>query len=183
MSALSSLTRLCPPPMTQARSSRGLPGEGGLVIPPSHTVMLELYGPGCFNDFLWIYENSHPDIWPNIGARSRESSEILSGKDIPNIRAIMGRLGATPGDLIQWGSTDNADSLFWIPVGPEDRWPTLIIEAGQLDFLVIEEQSPAVVLGLLEGTLDCPFFPVEFRDSDPLFERWSGGQVGEGEAP
>ncbi|MFD0723417.1 hypothetical protein [Streptomyces globosus] len=143
--------------------------------------MLELYGPGCFSDFLWIYENSRPDIWPNIGARSRESSEILSGKDIPNIRSAVGRLGVTPGDLIQWGSTDNADSLFWVPVGSEDRWPTIIIEAGQLDFMLIEGQSPAVVLGLLEGTLNCRFFPVEFRDFDPLFERWSGGQVGDGE--
>lgn len=175
MSVLISLTRLCPPPTPQARPPRSAPGKGGVVIPPSHEAMLELYGPGCFNDFLWIYENSRPDIWPNIGARSRESSEILSGKEIPDIRSVMGRVGAAPADLIQWGSTDNADSFFWIPAGPADGWPTLIIEAGQLEFMVIEAPSPAVVLGLLEGTFDCPFFPVEFKESEVIFDGWSDG--------
>ncbi|MFJ8868112.1 hypothetical protein ACIRD6_20400 [Streptomyces sp. NPDC102473] len=141
--------------------------------------MLEIYGPGCFNDFLWIYENSRPDIWPNVKARSRESSEILAGKEILQISSVLGRFGVTPDDLIQWGSTDNADSLFWIPVGQVDHWPTLIVEAGQLDFVVIEEQSPDIVLSLLEGALDCPFFPAEYGDCGPSFEAWSGGELPE----
>ncbi|MGW0993221.1 hypothetical protein [Streptomyces sp. NPDC002520] len=173
MSALSSLIHLCPPPVGRD-GSRELPGEAGLLIPPSHAAMLEIYGPGCFNDFLWIYENGRPDIWPNIAARSRESSKILSGKEIPDIRSVLSRFGATPDELIEWGGTDNADSLFWVPVGTEDRWPTLIVEAGQLDFIMIEEQSPEVILSFLEGTLDCPFFPVEFIEQGPVFEGWSG---------
>jgi hypothetical protein len=174
MSALQSLTRLCPPPTVRTRSLGGLSSEAGPAIPPDHTSMIDLYGPGCFNDFLWIYENAHPDVWPNIGARSRASVDIFSSKEIPNVRTAVERCGGSVGDVIQWGSTDNADSFFWIPVGPREHWPTLIVEAGQLNFMVIEEQSSAVVLGLLDGTLSCPFFPPEIVEVAPRFEEWSG---------
>ncbi|MFF8442906.1 hypothetical protein ACF07U_18840 [Streptomyces californicus] len=174
MNVLTSLTRICPPPAAEGRSLAEHIGEGGMVVPQSHTAMLDVYGPGCFNDFLWIYDRARADVWPDIGARSRESAEILAGKEIPAIRSVTGRLGAAPEDLIQWGGTDNADSLFWIPVGEPESWPTLLVEAGHLAFLLVEEPSPSVILGLLAGTLECPFFPPDFREAEPSFERWRG---------
>ncbi|WP_189941924.1 hypothetical protein [Streptomyces aurantiogriseus] len=136
--------------------------------------MLELYGPGCFNDFLWINEDGGPTAWLDIQACSREASEMLSRKKITDIRSVLAGFGAVPADVIQWGSTDNADSLFWIPAGAPDKWPTLIVEAGQLRLQLIEKPSPEVVLGLLDGTLHCPFFPPEFREPVPTFQRWQG---------
>ncbi|OEJ33444.1 hypothetical protein BGK67_20805 [Streptomyces subrutilus] len=135
--------------------------------------MLDIYGPGSFNDFLWIYGDSHPEIWANIETRTRASSKILAAKEIPQIRSLLTESNLTPADLIEWGGTDNADCLFWIPTGPADTWPTLIVEAGQLDFVVIETSSPEVILSFLEGNLDCPFFPAEFTDCEPSFEGWS----------
>jgi hypothetical protein len=71
--------------------------------------------------------------------------------------------------LIQWGGTDNADSLFWIPAGEPDRWSTLIVEAGQLSHLVVPGTVPDLLLGLLTGTLECPVFPEDFPSPSPEF--------------
>ncbi|GAA3394846.1 hypothetical protein GCM10017752_41810 [Streptomyces roseoviridis] len=80
--------------------------------------MLEKYGPGCFNDFLWIYENSEPGIRPNIEARTREASEILAGVTAPVGRHLAREFGVSLADLVQWGSTDNADWLSGYPSAP-----------------------------------------------------------------
>ncbi|MER5483295.1 hypothetical protein ABT024_08755 [Streptomyces sp. NPDC002812] len=135
--------------------------------------MLNAYGPGSFNDFLWIYGNSNPEIWPNIEVRTRASSAMFTENNPSGIRSALTRFDISPVELIEWGATDNADCLFWIPAGRADTWPTLIIEAGQLDFMVVEEPSPEVVLSFLEGRLECPFFPAEFIDRAPDFESWT----------
>ncbi|MFJ8104224.1 hypothetical protein [Streptomyces sp. NPDC096132] len=149
-----------------------------MAVPPGHAAMLELYGPGCFNDFLWINEDGCANVWLDIQTCSRRASEMLSRKKIPELRSVLAGFGATPADVIQWGSTDNADSLFWIPSGAPDEWPTVIVEAGQLRLLLIEKPSPDVVRGLLDRTLNCPFFPSEFWEPVPVFERWQSGKEG-----
>ncbi|MFG2294993.1 hypothetical protein [Streptomyces sp. NPDC048603] len=170
MKALDALIRLCPPPVTGRGPASD--GKGIAPIPPSHAAMLDVYGPGRFNDFLWIYGNSNSEIWPDIEARTKASSAILAGKKIPGIRAALTKFGISPDELIEWGATDNADCLFWVPTGQADAWPTLIVEAGQLDYTVVEASSPDVVLRFLEGRLDCPFFPAESTSRFPEFESW-----------
>ncbi|MEU1182322.1 hypothetical protein ABZ464_32725 [Streptomyces sp. NPDC005820] len=176
MSALDELIRLCPAPSTRhgrpGTSAGAGPGGPAELLPPGYTALLEVYGPGCFNDFFWIYEDGCPNPWLDIRARSRKTSEILAGKQIPEIRSTLTEFDSDPSRLIQWGVTDNADSVFWIPVGAPDEWPTIIVEAGQLSFQLLQQPSPDIVLGLLDGTLRCPFFPPEFRSNGPVFERW-----------
>jgi hypothetical protein len=36
------------------------------------------------------------------------------------------RLFPEPGGALPWGWTDNADVLWWLTIGPPDKWPTLI---------------------------------------------------------
>ncbi|GAA3394847.1 hypothetical protein GCM10017752_41820 [Streptomyces roseoviridis] len=62
---------------------------------------------------------------------------------------------------------------FWVPVGPTDDWPAALIEAGQLDFLVVPEGPVAAVLGLLSGGIAAPCFPAGFAEGGPVFEVWS----------
>ncbi|MGW6686049.1 hypothetical protein [Streptomyces sp. NPDC054961] len=173
MNPLDSLIRLCPPPVTGGFLDANDGKLPGVQIPPGHAAMLDVYGPGSFNDFLWIYGNSNPEIWPNIEMRTRASSAMFIQNDLSGVRSALAGFDVDPGELIEWGGTDNADCLFWIPSGQADSWPTLIIEAGQLDFMVIEESSPEVVLRFLEGRLNCPFFPAEFIDRPPEFESWT----------
>ncbi|MET9856364.1 hypothetical protein ABZY57_25905 [Streptomyces sp. NPDC006450] len=175
MNALESLLRICPPPEGPDLGPRGRPAANagdGPAVPPSHAELVKRYGAGCFDDFLWIYEEECPNEYLDIGQQTREAYDILSQADIPEIRSMLNEFGAVPEELIQWGRTDNADSLFWIPSGAPEDWPTLIVSAGQLDFLLVRSTSPGVVLGLLERSIRCSFVPAEFFDTAPTFERW-----------
>ncbi|MFJ9020743.1 hypothetical protein ACIRPU_12260 [Streptomyces sp. NPDC102259] len=176
MSALDALVNLCPPPPVKhvrpGYAAGAEPDGGTMVLPSSHAELLEVYGPGCFNDFFWIYDDGCPNTWLDIRARSQKATQILSGKRIPEIRAVLDEFELDPSSMIQWGVTDNADYVFYIPSGVPDEWPTLIVEAGQLSFQLLQQSAPEILLGLLDRTLTCPFFSVEFFETVPTFQRW-----------
>ncbi|TDC27142.1 hypothetical protein E1265_02365 [Streptomyces sp. 8K308] len=165
---LRELTALCPPPAAPVRPRRA----GAAVertVPDSHRALVDAYGVGCFDEFLWIYgvgaENPHLDI----AAATEVTRTILRGKPIPRIRAALAAHGLDTDDLVQWGGTDNGDVLLWVPVGAPDAWPTLIVEAGQLDFALVAESSTRVILGLLTGSLRVRCFPEDFPSERPEF--------------
>ncbi|MEW5628854.1 hypothetical protein [Streptomyces hydrogenans] len=178
MDTLDSLVHLCPPPATN-HARPGIPsgaGAGGaqMTVPPLHARLLEVYGPGSFNDFLWIFEQGCSNPWLDIDTLSRRAADILSKKKIPEIRSIVADFKSDLSHLIQWGATDNADEIFWIPTGHPEDWPTLIVQAGQLEFQLIRRSSLEVLHGLIGGELRCPFFPEDFLRHRPTFERWTG---------
>ncbi|MGY6656848.1 hypothetical protein ACXIZN_32280 [Amycolatopsis sp. TRM77291] len=167
MSDLERLVSLCPPP---AVVDRAVLGRGvGPAIPASHLDLLNAYGTGCFDEFLWIYgagvENKHLDIH----SRTHGMRKILRRNTADGIREVLRLYGVDASELIQWGGTDNADSLMWIPVGDPVGWPTLIIESGQLGFTVSPRSSTGVLLDLLTGVLRTDVFPFDFPSENPSF--------------
>jgi hypothetical protein len=172
MSSLEHLLAVCPPP---AGAERWVPGGAdrksgrALTIPPSYLALLSRYGPGRFDDFIAIYAPGCANMYLDLLYWTRVSSEMLAGKEMPHIREALRPFGVDPGDLIQWAGTDNADSFFWVPSGEPDGWPTLIVEAGQLDFTIIRDDAPGTLHSLLVGDVRCRFFPDDFPDDSPEF--------------
>ncbi|GAB2929727.1 hypothetical protein [Streptomyces mayteni] len=166
---LPDLTTLCPPPATPVRPV--LSGEQTVrpTIPESHRALVDTYGVGCFDEFLWIYglgaENPHQDIV----AATDSMRAILRGMRIAEIREALRVYGLGPDELVQWGGTDNGDALLWVPVGDPGAWPTLIIETGQLDFALLEGSSTRIILDLLTGALRVRCFPEDFPSDEPEF--------------
>ncbi|MDT0321151.1 hypothetical protein [Streptomyces millisiae] len=168
-SDLRELIALCPPPSDPARP-KGPDGPAvEPAVPDSHRTLVHTYGVGCFDEFLWIYgvgaENPHLDI----GAATDAMRAILREKGISGIREMLGAHGLGPDDLVQWGGTDNGDALLWVPVGDPEAWPTLVIEAGQLDFALVERSSTGLVLDLLTGARRLRIFPEDFPSGEPEF--------------
>lgn len=143
--------------------------QDGVAIPADYRRLLEVYGPGCFDEFLWVFavgaENEHLDIL----AHTQEVRHILGRKDIPRLQDVLAEHGASVEDLVQWGVTDNADLLLWVANGPPDGWPTVIVQAGQLDVFVYAACSTDLVLDLLRGAVCPPFFPEGFPSDHPQF--------------
>jgi hypothetical protein len=140
-------------------------------IPSSYDSLLRLYGAGRFDDFLAIYSPEHTNRYLDILYWTETSRDIMSRARVTALRAALGEYSIRPEELIQWGGTDNADSLFWIPSGRQDEWHTVIVAAGQLDFLIVPNCSTDVILGLVEGSLQCDFFPDDFPSQSPDFVR------------
>lgn len=163
MEDLDRLMTLCPPGVVT-----GLAGSS-TVIPPSHRRLTEAYGTGCFDEFLWIYADGADNLNLDIAASTESTRSILRDKDIPEIRDALSPYGLVPEDLVQWGGTDNGDSLLWLAVGEPDDWPTIIVEAGQLSFSVVSETSTTILLGLLTRAVVASPFPDDFPSGRPQF--------------
>jgi hypothetical protein len=151
--------------MNGVRGVQGVPGP----LPADHRELTRTYGTGCFDEFLWIFADGAANARLDIRHQTEQLRSTLHGKPLDALRGVLNEQGACPGDLIQWGVTDNADVLAWIAVGEPDDWPTVIIQAGQLGAVVSREGSIATLLRLLTGSLRVPFFPEDFPSERPEF--------------
>ncbi|MFD4261265.1 hypothetical protein ACFWR9_27470 [Streptomyces sp. NPDC058534] len=163
--ALSRLSTLCPPP---ARPALGR-ATGHITIPASHKALIETYGTGCFDEFLWIFAEGAQSGQLDIPERTRDLRTVLQRKKLNAIHDDLGEQKFDADDLIQWGVTDNADLLTWIARGSPEEWPTAIIQAGQLRAVVSPRSSTATVLDLLTRATVVPFFPPDFPADRPEF--------------
>lgn len=161
------LTSLCPPPVSPAPSKRS--GQAVRAIPGNHHDLVRAYGTGCFDEFLWIFAMGADNAHLDIDTATSATQSALRDKDVSALREALSRRHATPEELIQWGVTDNGDSLLWIPTGDPEDWPTIVIQAGQLDFVISPRSSTGVLLDLLTGELHLRFFPDDFPSSAPEF--------------
>ncbi|MGW0596199.1 hypothetical protein ACWD11_03540 [Streptomyces sp. NPDC002776] len=127
--------------------------------------MTSTYGAGCFDEFLWIFAQSASNGYLDIAEQTGRMRALLQDRPLPVLDAYR----AEPGDLVQWGVTDNADLLAWIPEGDPEHWPTVIIQAGRLGAVVSARSSADLVLALLGGALRVPFFPDDFPSERPSF--------------
>ncbi|WP_052848364.1 hypothetical protein [Streptomyces avicenniae] len=167
--SLRALLALCPPPAAPRRPVGSGEAATRYAVPDSHRELVDAYGVGCFDEFLWIYGAGAENPYLDIAAATDSMGSLLRDKEIPAIRKILRPYGLAPEQLVQWGGTDNGDSLFWLPAGPPDVWPTLIIEAGQLDSVLVERDSTGLVLDLLTGALRVRIFPYDFPSEQPDF--------------
>ncbi|MGW1216393.1 hypothetical protein ACWD5F_42860 [Streptomyces sp. NPDC002499] len=151
------LTVLCPPP----RKAGALPAD--------HRELIDTYGTGCFDEFLWVFADGAANANLDVRNQTEKLRSIFQGKSLGPLRSVLEEHRAGPEDLIQWGVTDNADVLAWIAVGEPDTWPTVIVQAGQLGAVVSPEGSTTTLLRLLTGSLRVPFFPEDFPSGHPEF--------------
>ncbi|MEU6255304.1 hypothetical protein [Streptomyces sp. NPDC047043] len=163
------LAMLCPPPGSPTDFDRSRTNQEERQVPADYRRLAQMYGPGCFDEFLWIFveraENEHLDLVKcTNGMRS-----IFKHKNAPVLESALAEFGATVEDLVQWGVTDNADMLAWIAKGDPDSWPTVVIQAGQLDVFISSKSSTETLLDLLTGAMRPPFFPSDFPSEQPEF--------------
>jgi hypothetical protein len=167
--SLRRLAAICPPPSSPVALERAQADREGQVLPEDHRALTQAYGPGCFDEFLWVFavgaENKHLDV----GECSRELRSLLQRRNVPLLKEVLREHDAGIGDLVQWGVTDNADILAWIARGPAGSWPTVIIQAGQLDAVVTPRKYIEVLLDLLTGSMRVRFFPADFPSDRPEF--------------
>ncbi|WND35433.1 hypothetical protein RI578_14520 [Streptomyces sp. BB1-1-1] len=164
-SALSLLTTLCPPPANPALAR----ATGRITVPTSHKALVEIYGTGCFDEFLWIFAEGASSDQLDIAERTRDLRDMWRGKQLSAAHEDLGELSFDADDLVQWGVTDNADLLVWISRGNPEEWPTAIIQAGSLRAVVSPRSSTAMILDVLTRATVVPFFPPDFPCDRPEF--------------
>lgn len=167
---IQALVAVCPPPdRPRGQVDWGqVENDLGTRLPSDYREIVEVYGSGTFNDFLYLFIpnapygaielTKQPDRW-------RRSLGVLrdAGMEVPY---------PIEGDeaLVSIGLTDDGDVLYLHPVGEDpDRWPLVVHPrhddewyehpAGLADFLA----------RLLSGTVRPAGLPNDFGDETPQF--------------
>jgi hypothetical protein len=154
---------------------RPVEAELGVRLPDDFKAFLATYGSGVINDLIGI---SSPTFPPQQGALLRTTQAALS--TLRHWRET-GRLPypihPEPGGLLPWAGTGNGDTYYWLtePRDEPDRWPVVIFDRGDLDWLRHPGPMSAFLADALERkfAIPCAVYlddPVEFVPFDPLYD-------------
>jgi hypothetical protein len=169
--SLRDLLALCPPP------SGGLVGTSlalveedlGCRLPEDYHDLMAAYGPGCFDEFLWVF-GCHPEN-RNLDIRNRteKARRVFSRSASVNLNLLLTNHGATRQDVVSWGGTDNGDLCIWIAVGSPSQWPVVVVDAREDSYLMHRKTVSEFLLAILRGEIRSEIFPGDFPSETPEF--------------
>ncbi|SDI35011.1 SMI1-KNR4 cell-wall [Sinosporangium album] len=170
MTTMEELVRLVPPP-TEPVDARGdwreVEGVLGLGLPGDFKALVELYGVGQFVSFVTPFPpfGAHPLLIQRAqGLLDRE--RYMREKE-PDEYPYP--LYPEPGGLLEWGGTDNGDSLCWLTTGEPDNWRVVVWNPRSNAYDAHDVGAVEFLHGWLSGRITSPRLPDEVEAS-PWFE-------------
>ena len=167
--AIEALVALVPPP-EQVPPRRQLSEQAPAGrLPADFWSLVESYGVGSFDDFVWVLV---PDaVNPHLNYDSR-STELLNA-----LREVQ-RLGEevpfdlTPGheEILPWAFTDNGDVFYWITRDSDPaRWTVAVNESRSDEWEEVQASCTDALVLLLSARQRVTFFPDDFPSREPRF--------------
>jgi hypothetical protein len=173
--ALDELRRLVPPPedppppadWTAARD------ELGFDLPEDYRELIDLYGPGLFDEELRVLAPGHQNEGLDLlrgtdqqlrGLRYRRDQ---AGEHIPYEPEPVG------GGLIAWGITGNGDVCYWRVVDAEApaSWTVVVDEVRGGEWHPFDGTVTEFLAGLFSGRVRAEFYGGSWPSGSPAFQR------------
>ncbi|MGW4441066.1 Lsr2 family DNA-binding protein [Streptomyces sp. NPDC004596] len=171
MSPLERLTELCPPPPTEQPPVDwpGVECALGLRLPEDYKRLTATYDPGCFANYLWIYDPRHTSVHVNLTGPVSERIRDQMRSD--RARGIY-PAPVDPELLLPCGVTDNGEYLFWIttPRDNPDAWLIAVNEARGPRWFTFDGNLTQFLVSVLSGSTAVPHFPKDLLHAGIDFE-------------
>ena len=172
-SAVTELTSLIPPARTPllvpdwADIERRL----GLRLPLDYRRLVETYGQGSFDRFLWVLQPSE----------TNQNLDLVRqhGTQLDALRALRDSGEAMPfgveesaEELVPWAVTDNGDVCHWVVSASDDpnEWSVAVNEARGSQWESFGLTATEFLVAVLSGDLRVRVFPHDFPSAAPTFE-------------
>ncbi|MFJ3492990.1 SMI1/KNR4 family protein [Streptomyces sp. NPDC086091] len=129
--------------------------EVGFDLPKDYRKLVDVYGGGCFDSYLWVLEprckNRHFDLLRLIEERD-EGFELLWEDGEPQPPSMLQNPGSR---VIPWATTDNGEFLYWLADSgmPSESWPVLVNEARGAWWEHFDVGCVEMLVGLLSGEI------------------------------
>jgi hypothetical protein len=167
------LISVAPPP---ARPKEAFDGpwhpielEFGRYLPQDYKDLVKIYGFGLFFDFLKIFVPNAPENWARIERANLSIRNVVYHILQPHERPYP--VWPDPGGLIQLGYTDNGDTIFWLPLGPPDKWKIVIWDRGDPeDFETFDCSLTDFLADVATGAVQPRAFPDDLLPCNEMFE-------------
>ena len=143
-----------------------------IIIPIDFKKVVEAYGSGCIDDFLWILNPFSENQSINFLASRYFIESYLSLKnEFPEyfIRSIF------PEDqsFFPWCVTDNGETFNWIidKNKSSDEWKVAIFSSDQTSEEVYDMSATELLIKLLSKEIISKILPDDFPSNNVLFNR------------
>ncbi|GAA5003372.1 SMI1/KNR4 family protein [Streptomyces siamensis] len=169
MTAQDDLLQLVPPPegaeveVDWPRFEEAL----GVVLPDDYKWLVERYGPGSFNSFLYILQPVSPFHPTRLVESADRAAEILD-----ELRENGEKIPYETDELLPVGKTDNGDTLYWVtrPEVQPNSWTVVANGARNTEWPHFDGGIVAFLVAVLSGAHRVEIFPRDFQKAQPVFE-------------
>jgi len=143
----------------------------GLRLPADYKLLLEDFGSGYFNGFLYPFNSFIVDPLLQLEIASSKYAEIDRRNRAGGI-SIPCPIYPEPGGMLAWGKSDNGDVLFWLtdPTDEPDRWAIVASESRGPRWFAHPGPMSEFLVDLLTEAISIPFFGPEQIGGPPRFE-------------
>src|SRR5687768_6203614 len=157
------MTRLVPPPAEVPRIDwSGVFEALGTELPPDYVKLVDTYGGGCFDGYLWLLapDSSNYNLLEVAEEREIAFEQLFDWEDRP--------CGAAR--VIPWASTDNGEYVYWIVEGEPAEWVVAVDEARGDGWERHEMGCVEFLRATLTGELRCELFWDAYPTEPHTFE-------------
>jgi hypothetical protein len=138
----------------------------GTALPPDYQQLVDIYGVGCFGDFLWVFvpqcgnphlelaEQIRRTIWAQDYLR-RNSTEVIPYPIFPE-----------PEGLLPFAVTDNGDELYWVTEGAPAEWWVVANESRSPEWYEFRGDMTTFLAQVFGGHVRIPFLRELFLEPD-----------------
>jgi hypothetical protein len=141
----------------------------GTLLPDDYKEFIELYGSGCIDKFLWVFNpfslNENLNLERQLSIQARVLADLkLYGEVIPY------KTFPDKGGILPFGVTENGDVLFWRTEGMPNDWSVVVNDARAPAWNSFELSMTQFLAELLQRKLVCSIFPNDFPGPSAVFE-------------
>ena len=162
-----------PPPLPREGGTKELwkqvESELGLVFPVDFRNLLDAYGTGIFDDFLWLNNPFAKNMNLNFGYFLNSQMVVLK-ELLDNGESIPFRLFPDPEGIVPWGTTENGDVLYWHTAELQNDWAVVVNESRGDSWESFMMPTTEFLLGIMTKKIRATIFPDDFPSEDPIFK-------------
>jgi hypothetical protein len=167
------LRKLLPPPnQAQERPTKDhwveIESLGG-TLPSDYHQFVEVYGSGCIDEFIWIFNPVANNKNINFSCQAEKQLDALREVNAFGLEASM-ILFPEPSGLLPIGITDNGDVIVWQTKETPEDWIVGVLPSRNSPVLLFERNLTGFISGLLERAIVCQVFPHDFPSDEPRFK-------------
>lgn len=172
--SINELTSIVAPPLEPSEapvSAAWLPVESrlGVALPHDYKKLIEIYGSGRINEFLWVFNpfsaNNNINLERQVDTQAQVMAEVRSGGEVVPFESFPRVDGILP-----FGITDNGDVLYWRTFGNSDEWTVVVSESRTPEWESFDLSASAFLVNIIKRKIVCKFFPLSFSELPASFE-------------
>jgi hypothetical protein len=139
-------------------------------LPDDYKNLLEIYGTGCIDKFIWIFNPAAKNPHLNLLSQIEKQITALRELNATGLEKVTYPMFPEPRGLLPFGITDNGDVLGWITRGKIQNWTVIVAEARSPRYVEADMEMTDFLALVLVGEIKVPFFPEDFPSANPGFE-------------